>query len=126
MSDRVGFDDAAAEMTGVDAGMAKRCYYEVLEVERTARDGELQSALGTLRRIRLRAPCPPPSGQQIHAPPSPTAAWSLVHAGGAATASVTPAPGVGPAPVVAPGPEGPADSAYPLTRPYYTPAVNVS
>ena len=44
MSDRVGFDDAAAEMTGVDAGMAKRCYYEVLEVERTAGDGELKSA----------------------------------------------------------------------------------
>src|SRR5712692_11460827 len=48
MSDRVGFDDAAAEMTGVDAGMAKRCYYEVLEVERTAGDGQLKSAFRKL------------------------------------------------------------------------------
>src|ERR1700730_10862806 len=48
MSDRVGFDDAAREMTGVDAGMAKRCYYEVLEVERTAGDGELKSAFRKL------------------------------------------------------------------------------
>jgi molecular chaperone DnaJ len=48
MSDRVGSDDAAAEMTGVDAGMAKRCYYEVLEVERTAGDGELKSAFRKL------------------------------------------------------------------------------
>src|SRR5438552_170843 len=48
MSDRVGFDDAAAEMTGVDAGMAKRCYYEVLEVERTADDGTLKSAFRKL------------------------------------------------------------------------------
>src|SRR5713101_5451373 len=48
MSDRVGFDDAAAEMTGVDAGMAKRCYYEVLEVERSAGDGELKSAFRKL------------------------------------------------------------------------------
>src|SRR5246127_1579951 len=48
MSDRVGFDDAAAEMTGVDAGMAKRCYYEVLEVERTAGEGELKSAFRKL------------------------------------------------------------------------------
>jgi len=31
MSDRVELgEDAAAEMTGVDAGMAKRCYYDVL------------------------------------------------------------------------------------------------
>src|SRR5256886_2146970 len=48
MSDRVGFDDAAAEMTGVDAGMAKRCYYEVLEVERTVNDGGLKSAFRKL------------------------------------------------------------------------------
>src|SRR5499433_2520198 len=48
MSDRVGFDDAAAEMTGVDAGMAKRCYYDVLGVERTAVDGELKSAFRKL------------------------------------------------------------------------------
>src|SRR6266851_1400465 len=31
-----------------DAGMAKRCYYEVLEVERTAADGELKSAFRKL------------------------------------------------------------------------------
>src|SRR5262245_18373162 len=48
MSDRVGFDDAAAEMTGVDAGMAKRCYYDVLGVERTAEEGELKSAFRKL------------------------------------------------------------------------------
>ncbi len=48
MSDRVGFDDAAAEMTGVDAGMAKRCYYDVLGVERTAAEGELKSAFRKL------------------------------------------------------------------------------
>src|SRR5215813_9484758 len=48
MSDRVGFDDAAAEMTGMDAGMAKRCYYDVLGVERTAGDGELKSAFRKL------------------------------------------------------------------------------
>jgi len=49
MSDQVRFgDDAAAEMTGLDAGMAKRCYYEVLEVERTARDGELKAAFRKL------------------------------------------------------------------------------
>ncbi len=41
-------DDAAADMTGVDAGMAKRCYYEVLEVERTAADNELKSAFRKL------------------------------------------------------------------------------
>ena len=41
-------DDAAAGMTGVDAGMAKRCYYEVLEVERTAADSELKSAFRKL------------------------------------------------------------------------------
>ena len=49
MSDQVRFgDDAAAEMTGLDAGMAKRCYYEVLEVERTAVDGELKAAFRKL------------------------------------------------------------------------------
>src|SRR5262250_151281 len=49
MSERVGLgEDAAAEMTGVDAGMAKRCYYEVLVVERTAGDGELKSAFRKL------------------------------------------------------------------------------
>ncbi len=49
MSDQVRFgDDTAAEMTGWDAGMAKRCYYEVLEVDRTAGDGELKSAFRKL------------------------------------------------------------------------------
>src|SRR6516162_3134263 len=48
MSDRVGFDDAAAEMMGVDAGMAKRCYYDVLGVERSADEGELKSAFRKL------------------------------------------------------------------------------
>jgi molecular chaperone DnaJ len=49
MSDRVELgEDAAAEMTGVDAGMAKRCYYDVLEVERTADDGALKSAFRKL------------------------------------------------------------------------------
>src|ERR1700745_2272366 len=48
MSDRVGFDDAAAEMTGVDAGMAKRCYYEVLEVERRRGWGERKAAFRKL------------------------------------------------------------------------------
>src|SRR6266702_7440088 len=41
-------DDAAAAMTGWDAGMAKRCYYEILEVERTANDGALKSAFRKL------------------------------------------------------------------------------
>ena len=35
-------------MTGWDAGMAKRCYYEVLEVERTAGDAELKAAFRKL------------------------------------------------------------------------------
>jgi len=49
MSERVGLgEDAAAEMTGVDAGMAKRCYYDVLGVERTVDDGELKSAFRKL------------------------------------------------------------------------------
>jgi molecular chaperone DnaJ len=49
MGDQIRFgDDAAAEMTGLDAGMAKRCYYEVLEVERTAVDGELKAAFRKL------------------------------------------------------------------------------
>src|SRR5215471_12661169 len=41
-------DDAAAEMRERDAGMAKRCYYEVLEVERSANDGELKAAFRKL------------------------------------------------------------------------------
>src|SRR5215475_2220735 len=49
MSDEVRFgDDAAAETTGLDAGMAKRCYYEVLEVERTANDGDIKTAFRKL------------------------------------------------------------------------------
>jgi molecular chaperone DnaJ len=41
-------DDAAAEMTGWDTGMAKRCYYDVLEVERTADESGLKSAFRKL------------------------------------------------------------------------------
>src|SRR5438045_1830533 len=48
MNDHVRFDDTTADMTGQGAGMAKRCYYEVLEVERTASDGELKSAFRKL------------------------------------------------------------------------------
>jgi molecular chaperone DnaJ len=40
--------DAAADNSGRDAGMSKRCYYEVLEVERSAGDGELKSAFRKL------------------------------------------------------------------------------
>ena len=47
MSDQVRFGDAAAA-TGRDAGMAKRCYYEVLGVDRTADDGELKLAFRKL------------------------------------------------------------------------------
>jgi molecular chaperone DnaJ len=46
MNERVNqAGDAAA---GREAGMAKRCYYEVLEVERTAGDGELKAAFRKL------------------------------------------------------------------------------
>src|ERR1044071_9328657 len=38
----------AAAATGWDEGMAKRCYYEVLEVERTSNDGELKTAFRKL------------------------------------------------------------------------------
>src|SRR5262249_49078309 len=49
MNDRVRFgNDATADMTGVNAGMAKRCYYDVLGVERTADEGELKSAFRKL------------------------------------------------------------------------------
>src|SRR5712675_1059999 len=44
---RVG-DDTAADTMGRDARMAKRCYYEVLEVERTVNDGELKTAFRKL------------------------------------------------------------------------------
>ena len=40
MYDQVKSDQAGAETTGQGAGMAKRCYYEVLEVDRAANDGE--------------------------------------------------------------------------------------
>ena len=39
--------EAAAD-TGWNAGMVKRCYYEVLEVERTVKDGELKTAFRKL------------------------------------------------------------------------------
>src|ERR1700751_34004 len=49
MDDRVRFgDDATADMTGVNAGMAKRCYYDVLGVQRTAGESELKSAFRKL------------------------------------------------------------------------------
>src|SRR5882757_10754523 len=49
MNDQVrSGDDAAAGMTGWEAGMSKRCYYEVLEVERTVNDGELKTAFRKL------------------------------------------------------------------------------
>jgi molecular chaperone DnaJ len=49
MDDQVKSDgEAAAETTGWEAGMAKRCYYEVLEVERSANDGTLKSAFRKL------------------------------------------------------------------------------
>jgi len=40
--------DAAEGVRGREAGMAKRCYYEVLEVERTASDAELKAAFRKL------------------------------------------------------------------------------
>jgi molecular chaperone DnaJ len=49
MNEQVRFgEDSAADTTGRDAGMTKRCYYEVLEVERTAADGELKTAFRKL------------------------------------------------------------------------------
>src|SRR4029078_6258565 len=49
MSDQVrSGDDATAEKTGWDAGMSKRCYYEVLEVERTAGETQLKTAFRKL------------------------------------------------------------------------------
>jgi molecular chaperone DnaJ len=49
MDDRVRFgDDATADMTGVNAGMAKRCYYDVLGVQRIAGESELKSAFRKL------------------------------------------------------------------------------
>src|SRR5262245_45091861 len=47
--DRVRFgDDAVRGNSGWDAGMSKRCYYDVLEVERAANDGELKAAFRKL------------------------------------------------------------------------------
>jgi molecular chaperone DnaJ len=37
-----------AAATGLNSGMAKRCYYEMLEVERSAKDGELKTAFRKL------------------------------------------------------------------------------
>src|ERR1044071_2000878 len=49
MDERVRFgDDAMADTTGVNAGMAKRCFYDVLGVERTADESELKSAFRKL------------------------------------------------------------------------------
>jgi molecular chaperone DnaJ len=51
MSERVGFGadtGTDADVRERDAGMSKRCYYEVLEVQRTANDGELKTAFRKL------------------------------------------------------------------------------
>jgi molecular chaperone DnaJ len=40
--------DAAEDSMGWEPGMAKRCYYEVLEVDRAASDGQLKSAFRKL------------------------------------------------------------------------------
>src|SRR5919204_3620888 len=49
MNDQVRFGAGAAEdSTGWEAGMSKRCYYETLEVERTASDGDLKAAFRKL------------------------------------------------------------------------------
>src|SRR6185436_11881981 len=49
MRERLNTDgDAGSKATGWESGMAKRCYYEVLEVERTANDGELKTAFRKL------------------------------------------------------------------------------
>jgi molecular chaperone DnaJ len=49
MNDQVRFgDDTAAGTAGWNAGMAKRCYYEVLEVERQAHDSDLKAAFRKL------------------------------------------------------------------------------
>jgi molecular chaperone DnaJ len=49
MNDHVRFGAGAADdSTGWEAGMSKRCYYEVLEVERAANDGELKTAFRKL------------------------------------------------------------------------------
>jgi molecular chaperone DnaJ len=47
MNDHISGDDTA-ETTGVGARMSKRCFYDVLEVDRSATDGELKSAFRKL------------------------------------------------------------------------------
>jgi molecular chaperone DnaJ len=52
MNERVNpAGEAAAGVMGVGAGMSKRCYYEVLEVERTVNDGQLKAAF---RKLAMR------------------------------------------------------------------------
>src|SRR6185295_5228419 len=48
MSERLNTSGGDSKATGWEAGMAKRCYYEVLEVERTVDDGQLKSAFRKL------------------------------------------------------------------------------
>jgi molecular chaperone DnaJ len=49
MNDQVRFGaGATADSTGWEAGMSKRCYYEVLEVERAASDADLKTAFRKL------------------------------------------------------------------------------
>ena len=49
MNDRMNSSAEPAEATtGWEAGMSKRCYYEVLEVERGAGDADLKSAFRKL------------------------------------------------------------------------------
>src|ERR1041384_6316160 len=48
MYDEVKSDGEPAAETAWEAGMAKRCYYEVLEVERSADDGVVKSAFRKL------------------------------------------------------------------------------
>src|SRR5499426_3308206 len=48
MNDQINSGAAAEERMGWDAGMAKRCYYEVLEVERGVSDGDIKSAFRKL------------------------------------------------------------------------------
>src|SRR5215470_9507762 len=49
MNDHVRSDeDSAADTRAWESGMAKRCYYEILEVERSADDGTLKTAFRKL------------------------------------------------------------------------------
>src|SRR5260370_144996 len=76
MSDRVGFDDAAAAMTGVDARTAKLCYHAVLQDHRTA-----PSCASPPRWTARLAPAPVPR-------PAPIP--RLIRPAAATDASVTP------------------------------------